>query len=293
MNKKLKLKNVVYFILVCIIILLVFLYLKQNLVNNKEVVVFFRNDDVGELTIELISLTEIFIKENVPLNLEVVPKELSNETIIWLKELKEKYPNSIQIDQHGWSHVPYICKEVKSSTGEFGKCRSYEEEYEDILKGKNKLIQEFGSDFSLVFTPPLNDFDEDTLASLQNLGFNIISGYRSPKFDRIVLDYIGIILKKDRLFGRIISYHGKEYNKYNITELSVCIDLYHVLTKDEFIKEFKSCEKRDNIIGIMIHHWAFDNKEKLDMLHEAIKELKNNKNIEFKTFDQIYNNQKK
>ena len=65
--------------------------------------IFFRNDDVrGKLDNSLVKITEIFITNQVPICHAVEPANLTHEVINWLLDLKNSYPNLIEIVQHGW-----------------------------------------------------------------------------------------------------------------------------------------------------------------------------------------------
>jgi len=134
--------------------------------------VFFRDDDVAELTPTLKRLIELFMKHKVPLVLAVVPKKVTKETVQYLKNMKARHHGLLELTQHGFSHennsktsVPY----------EFGRALSYNEQFEKISKGKKIMNELFGNDFTHVFVPPYNSFDKNTIKALKKLDFKGLS----------------------------------------------------------------------------------------------------------------------
>ena len=67
---------------------------------------FFRNDDVRDnLDQSLIELTDIFIKNQIPITHAVEPANITQAVIDWLLEVKQSYPEIISIMQHGYDHT--------------------------------------------------------------------------------------------------------------------------------------------------------------------------------------------
>lgn len=78
---------------------------------------FFRNDDLrNKLDDSLIKITDLFIKYNIPITHSVEPANVSEEVVKWLVDVKKKYPDLIEIMQHGYEH------KIKNNfkKGEFG-----------------------------------------------------------------------------------------------------------------------------------------------------------------------------
>ncbi|MEA3514940.1 MAG: glycosyltransferase, partial [Nanoarchaeota archaeon] len=232
---------------------------------NKPCRVFFRDDDVHEVTDKFIDLNNLFSDKNIPIHYSVIPCTMSKNLIEYLNNIKKKQHN-IEIGQHGWSHK----KHGDSVSYEFGDKRSYSEQYEDISKGRNKIESNFEINPNLVFTPPHNRLNSDTIKVLEKLDFRIISS----------------------------SCYSDEYNKIRppqkIRDIPICLDLFIKIDdkwilkdKRELIKEF-FIKKQNGIVGIMIHHKFFSDKKEFELLNEFI-DLMIREKVQFKSFAQINN----
>ena len=232
---------------------------------NKPCRVFFRDDDVHEVTDKFIDLNNLFSDKNIPIHYSVIPCTMSKNLIEYLNNLKKKQ-QSIEIGQHGWSHK----KHGDSVSYEFGDKRSYSEQYEDISKGRKKIEYNFGINPNLVFTPPHNRLNSDTIKALEKLDFRIIS----------------------------TSCHSDSYNKIRLPEkikkIPICLDLlikingkWILKDKRELIKEF-FIKKQNGIFGIMIHHKFFSDKKEFGLLNEFIDFLIREK-AQFRSIAQINN----
>jgi hypothetical protein len=149
--------------------------------NNPKVV--FRYDDFA-LTPSQISdsITTIFIKNEIPLCLGVIPFDKTNSLIFNLsqKQLDDLRSNihagKIEIALHGYNHmdqlgIPFF---ERKSFSEFAGAKS-EIQLTGIRKGKRSLDSLLLINTE-VFVPPFNTYDKNTLKILENLNFKIISG---------------------------------------------------------------------------------------------------------------------
>jgi len=82
----------------------------------------------------------------------------------------------IEVAQHGFSHINYARKNHRH--GEFRE-RSYEEQFKDILQGKNILSKCLNLTNIKTFVPPFNGWDKNTAKAIKKLGFSILSADRS------------------------------------------------------------------------------------------------------------------
>lgn len=262
------------------------------MINQK--VIFFRNDDVGlfsnyPISLELINLTNIFIEENVPISHGVVPAVINKQTVNWLKEMKSRYPHLIGIDQHGYQHLNHGC-------GEFGGCRDYKRQKEDISAGLELMKEYFGEDFSYCFTIPWTKYTRDTKKICAELGFRVFSGAVSPKLHARVFNKVGQFLNLNVMLGKPVSYHKRrDFNQrgFTILELSVGIDvlqnykLKQIKPYDTIKIRYRKCKRYYDVIGFCLHYWAFDSCEKLDIIRRLLRELKSDTQVSFKLIEEI------
>lgn len=260
--------------------------------NKENITVFIIDYTDGRLTRELISFNKLFIDEGIPVNYFIIPESFEEESSIWLRTLERSYPELVQLDQHGYMHIDF--DENDSECYEFGRCRNYSQQYEDILRGKERLQDVLGDSYSpLVFTPPGYKFDENTLLALENLNFSIISTYNGAGLKSNLISFIGRIFKKIYFLGYKISYQNRKLSDYNITDLSTCLIVDYdssgevIKSKERLIKEFNRCRKIHDSFGIALNERLYQDKEKMAILKEFILDLKKDPSIHFGTIENI------
>ena len=241
---------------------------------------FIRNDDVGAdwnpdndqrkcnyIPQNLEKIVDICLENNIPITLSIIPNRLNAITANWLKNLIRKYPKFIEVAQHGYSHKDHGCYE-------FGSCRSYEEQYNDIFNGLN-IMKKFGLNTN-IFVPPHNRYDRNTLIALEKNIFKIISAKYKRDLIRGSINILGKLLKQNTLFGFPISYHGQ---KRNLLEVSVSVDFVKsynpmkIKSEKDILNEVAYYSKYNKTIGLMTHHWAF-NRQDLKTFQNIILKLK-------------------
>jgi len=222
--------------------------------TQDKMYVYFRIDDVFEYNERLKLLIDLFMKEKIPINLQIIPNKLNCSK--YINDIKDIYNKLITIGQHGFSHIDYGDK----YSYEFGLNRTYEQQYNDIYKGYNILNNEFKSNFYHVFTPPYNSFDENTLIACDKLRFKV--------FSQGLNNYI---------------------KKYGFKDISPQINIFDYNKKtlknsNELKFEFDRKNFNTSIVGILIHPSGFD----YDTLQIFIEHIKNQKNVEFVTFKDLF-----
>ncbi len=139
---------------------------------------FFRDDDVAEDEPSLCRLLDLFAEHAVPLNLEIIPGQLTAAGSRRLRDRREQAPSLLDLHQHGWTHQNH---EPTGRKCEFGPARSVEEQLKDLRAGRDRLLDEFGPAFVPVFTPPWNRYSGATIVALAELGFHAFSALWRPE----------------------------------------------------------------------------------------------------------------
>lgn len=242
-------------------------------------VIFFRNDDVRErLDYTLISLTELFLKQQIPLAHAVEPANITPEVVNWLKSLKTDYPRLIDIVQHGYNHNA----ENPGIKMEFGGSRNYADQYNDILKGKDLMYEYFSEHWSPVFTFPYGTYNSGSLRALSDCGFKILSSKIKFTTKARLKNFLGRSLGKDFIFGKSVNYHPGVRSNYNFREISVSVNLIRKYTGyetadhynlQEILYQIEAARKHTSIIGILMHHRFHGNH--LEMIQELLTHLRN------------------
>ena len=215
--------------------------------EEKQVRIFFRDDDIDEDEDSLVRLLDLFLAHGVPLNLAIIPDLLSDATVRRLHTRELWIPESLGLIQHGWKHTNH---ELDGRKCEFGISRSLADKFNDIARGKSRLEEAFGPRFYPAFTPPWNRCTHDTYGVLDELGF--------------------VVLSKDQ---------GKDSAQgHRFQEISTTLDLYRwkdgatLKPADEIVPALISQMRGLDTIGILLHHKVMDNTA-LTFLDQLLDEL--------------------
>ena len=132
----------------------------------QPVEVFFRDDDAGWEDDRLFELIARFAEHGLPLDLAVIPAEL---TPALAGRLVETHAG---MHQHGYAHANH---ETEGRKCEFGPARGYREQRLDIARGWGRLRELLGDRVDPFFTPPWNRCTRDTGEALVELAFAALS----------------------------------------------------------------------------------------------------------------------
>ncbi len=121
--------------------------------RSTPVAVFCRDDDAGWNDAGLARLLDVVAARAVPLDLAVIPAELTDERAVWLLARRRAHPGRLGLHQHGWAHVNH---EPAGRKCEFGAARPPADLAADIARGRAVLTAAFGAACDPVFTPPWN-----------------------------------------------------------------------------------------------------------------------------------------
>lgn len=263
--------------------------------------IFIRNDDVrNKLDDSLTKITDIFINNQIPIAHAIEPANVSKDVINWLLNLKNSNPALIEIIQHGFNHKLNYKKTIggKLKKGEFGGDRSYNEQYDDIKKGKELMNAYFAEKWFPAFTFPYGARNEAAIKAVSDCGYKVINGSMGVSFNQLLLYKVGQLLKKEMLFDRKISWNLKYKPGTNIFQIDTSISLikkFHdenesadFFTIDELKnKTLKFLEKKKNV-GFVLHHRYHNNYEKIKLVEDFVMWLKTLQNIEFTKMEDIY-----
>lgn len=240
--------------------------------------IFVRFDDIDKKTKELESLIGMFINFKIPINLGVIPACVDNYTINFLKKEKNKHPDLIEIDQHGFDHN-------RIARGEF----DVKEELltSKLENGKKIMTQYFGDNFSGILTIPWHAHSNSLPAVAKRFGFTCISvNYRNDDFGKIYY-FMGKILRRNSFLGFHVSYNFQTSHQ-GILEVSPSIDVMKsyggagiLKTTDEIFAEFNKIKKTQKNIGFLLHAQYFKTVERVEFLKAIFQELLNNKELAF------------
>ncbi len=239
----------------------------ESLADTQEIIpIFLRDDDIDEDEESLRHLLDITLSRNAPMNLQIIPEKLTEAGIRVLKDFNRVNPDLVSLNQHGWTHINH---EKEGRKCEFGPSRNFQEQLEDISKGKAILETIFPMRFFPVFTPPWNRCTTDTFKVLDELGFHLLSKD----------------LGKQPITG------------YSFNEISTSLDLYawkggaKMKTPEDIVQLLLRQIQELNVIGILLHHKVMD-ATAFAFLDQLLAELQQWPNVEFHTFQTLLQTEK-
>lgn len=241
--------------------------LNHNFYENWNKTIFFRIDDIKNMSENFLKLLNIFKIYNFPIILWIEPWNIDIKTIEFLNKFKNEY-NFIDIVQHWLKHINYSDGKFDY---EFWKNRNFDEQFKDIEEWYVFMNKNFWENFVKAFIPPYNNYDINTEKILWNIWFQIVSsGFPNYQYNQ------EISLIQIHFFLDII----KDYK------------LLEYKTFEEIILELNYFINKNNFCWIILHPQYF-NEYNLKLLIKIMEYIKyKNFNMEnFSTFLQKYSNE--
>jgi hypothetical protein len=210
---------------------------------EQPIAFFFRDDDGGWADRQLFELLDCFASCAIPIDLALIPQAITS-CRNHLYDLVIAGNGLIGLHQHGCSHNNH---QLQGRKCEFGDDRSYSQQWADIKAGKEILADYFGDLIDLIFTPPWNRCNQDTVNALLDLGFTSLSRDNTAKPLQCQT------LKELPINIDWFKKHRGE--RLSSSELDAMIAL--------------AIAKSENPIGIMLHHEPMDSLER-EMLYSLL-----------------------
>lgn len=243
---------------------------------NRRVRVFFRDDDVDELSSNLQEFVSRMLARDLPVNYQVTPGRLTDETSDYLREIAGAHPGRVTLNQHGNRHEQILNGAHRWS--EFAGEIPYDEQLATIREGRERLEKSLGEHFAPdVFTPPAHKYDENTLRALAWLGFSALSAAYYPSLAGRVCYGVGRLLRRVTFLRRRVSYHMRQIPRCGLVEVSTAIDVdmrkrggrLIVKSVEDLDSEFRSLCGRLDVVGIQLHHHTYT-PAKFDVLERFL-----------------------
>ena len=235
----------------------------------SELSLFFRNDDVTELTPHLQEMTQLFLEWGVPLHHAVIPGRSTDGLAKWLLQLAESRPDLIGIDMHGWKHESY------RGLPEFGAHVPEGIQKDYLILGQRWMVDRLGPFFSGVFVPPHGSYNRTTVSLLDQLGFKALSACaRTDSLRSRIIGPIRYHLNR----GELPSWNGRRFPRSRVLQCSTTFDPvidYHsrrVLGNSEFLTMIGT--DKPALQGICLHHWVFNDESRMEWVRTLLDEIR-------------------
>jgi peptidoglycan/xylan/chitin deacetylase (PgdA/CDA1 family) len=204
----------------------------------------FRDDDVKPFTSldALKAVNQVQIDENVPVTLAIIPhpneaqegNQLLQDDQL-LTYLRSIAPSPLfEFAQHGYTHTR---DGLSLAPSEFSG-RSYDDQYNRILKGRADLTEAFGT-VPKTFIPPYDNGDHNTLLAASALGFAEYSSYSTSYVPHGYANGM-------RIDG------GIEIDGGNETAFSNSIQ-----RAENISEQFLNDPQSNDLLIVTYHYWAF------------------------------------
>ena len=255
---------------------------------------FFRNDDIRDSLDEaLLKIQDLFIARSVPMIHAVEPANVTPEVVNWLLAMRRQHPELFAVMQHGYDHT--IKNKLKK--GEFGGQRGYDEQYEDISKGKELMNRHFGNEWFEAFNFPYAPYNPAAIRALEKVGYKVLNSHYNCEWKRRILYAIGHLLNKGMLFGKHVSWNLQRYPGTSMHEISMNITFikkYHdENTACDFFSYEELCGKIDKYlgtpypIGLLLHHRYHVTQSSINLIEKVFDYLEG-KGVKPVSMERIY-----
>jgi len=184
--------------------------------------VFVRDDDLANVSPTFLSFYALSTQFAIPILYGAIPAKLDTKMKKFIKE------KNLQIAQHGYLHKNH----GTTTKYEFGNGRSEEEQRQEIRKGMEILQKELPEQFHPIFIPPFHEFDETTLAILEEYNLEVSVPYE------VNMNNLKVHISLQKYGSNVTS-----------------------TTFEEFSRELLRNIKQHKQVGIYAHHEDFDFKE--------------------------------
>ncbi len=151
-------------------------YSKQKVIDKDPFCdcAIFRLDDIqeGKLEAAQIDLLNLFISKNESLSLGLIMNSINDTQSPLIKKIVYgSQKNLFDLALHGFHHMDYT--------------RLTAEEQKTTLEEGNKKMQQIFGEKSLIFIPPYNSFNSDTLFAMNQSGIKILSSMTDIEYNPI------------------------------------------------------------------------------------------------------------
>lgn len=222
---------------------------------------FFRDDDVDVDEPSLHRLLALFVRQQAPISLGVIPGRLMPDAAALLNDHCQRHSSLFELTQHGWQHINH---EPEGKRSEFGAHRLFAEQLADIAAGQSRMSEAFGAHWFPAFIPPWNRCTAVTARALDQLGF--------------------LVLSRDQ--------GAPPFAETGLRELPVTLDLFRwrggatLRSGEELTEELTQQIAAQDRIGVMLHHKVM-NDDAFAFVELLLAETRHAPAVAFHTFQSL------
>ncbi|SEH16619.1 hypothetical protein SAMN04487967_2744 [Natronorubrum sediminis] len=251
--------------------------------ETHETIVIFRNDDIQPWynQEEMRAVDQVFIDEEVPVTLGIIPKVAGenaitddDETCSYLRSLESEYPDQFEMAIHGYTHE----EQTDFYNGsEFGNV-SITTQHEWLVAGE-EIMHDCVDRPSQTFIPPMNTYDDNTVEVLVEEGYPIVSGGEW---------FTSAYYKEEAPFVKDGITHVPETQAFedwsNADNDSDEVPFHDLETLTDSFDE--AVEDNEPYVQ-MLHYQYFTSEDQLEMLRSLIEHMNATDDVTFMTLEQF------
>ncbi|MBN2326532.1 MAG: polysaccharide deacetylase family protein, partial [Candidatus Omnitrophica bacterium] len=247
-------------------------------------------DDVNGVDDVFLNFVNLFFEKHAPISLAVEPGNITQDAHTWLQDVLDHDASRIELVQHGWKHAKY-------RQGEFDDSRSYEEQYQDLKRGKERMEEMFGPFFFPMLTMPYAIHNRSTIRAADELGFRVFRSRFSEKFHYRLFYKIGSLLRANKIFRYRVSHHLRYMPGTRLFSIDVSMSMvrsYHgprgleMFSLEDLQAIFHRVKTHTSAILVLLHHPYHKTPESLGRIGEWIDFLKSVDGVRFTTCQSIF-----
>ena len=245
-----------------------------------DTVVIFRNDDVKPRyhPSALQNVTELFMEEGVPLTHSILGNTRANASVCgYLRVLNTQHDRQFEVALHGFSHENHLTKsnnETPFQLSEFAGLNVGAQR--QLIQRGTKNVTQCTGERPTTFVPPFDTYDGATVRTLNESGYNTVSGAtwhfeeNDTAFTRGGLVHVGYVNDRD-LTQLYYNYTASPPKHNSIGAMNRSLDSA-ITTHSPFL--------------FTIHYQHFTSESALDK-HRSFLEYTRSKNVALMTVGQF------
>lgn len=258
----------------------------ETSVAEYESIVVFRNDDIQPWynQEELRAVNDVFIDEEVPVTLGIIPDTNGDASLTddpelcsYLRSLESDHPGQFEMAVHGYTHEPETDFYDGSEFGDLPR----DEQRERLADGE-AILADCVESPSSTFIPPMNTYDETTVDVLEDADYTTVSG--GSWFTNEYYDTDESVFEAGELTHVSETQAFENWSEYEDADDEDDVPFEDLETMTE---SFDDAHEANEIHTVMLHYQYFTTDERLDQLESLIEHMKGEDDVAFMTIEQL------
>lgn len=241
-----------------------------------ETVVVFRNDDIqpGYRTETMHAVDRIFVEENVPVTLGVVPNVGGegpigdSDVCSYLRSRMYDHPEIFEVALHGYTHERRTEFHGGSEFGGLDETRQ-----QALIADGTEVLTDCVGERPASFVPPMDTYDATTVETLRDANYTVVSGagwFTGQYYNRTGLFEQGGLVHASNSGGFVANWTTNEFHDSATLE-----------------RRFDWVVDDEGLYVQMLHYQDFYTEERREQLRDLIRYMKTSGDVRFMTLGEL------